>query len=65
MAKKEVKKSWLTKELCDKIIATINYIPVPVMALGGIWGFDISVYCAAGCAMLASIVEFVKLFVKE
>lgn len=63
MAKKaEVK---MTKtEIIDKAIKTVNYLTAPVAAVGAIWGADISVYCAAGFGALASVLEFVKLFVK-
>lgn len=58
-------KGKFNKDTMDKIIKTINYIPVPVLALGTIWGFDISVYVTAFCAILSSICEFAKLFIKE
>lgn len=63
-AKTEVK-SWLNKDTMEKIIKTINYIPVPVAALGLIWGFDVSLYVTAFCGILVSICEFVKLFLKD
>jgi hypothetical protein len=54
----------MTKELCDKIIKTCEYLVVPVAGVAAIWGVDISVYSAAGFGALASIMAFVKLFVK-
>jgi hypothetical protein len=63
MAKKEVKMS--KTEIIDKVIKTVNYLTAPVAAVAAIWGADISVYCAAGFGALASVLEFVKLFVKD
>lgn len=62
MAKKEVKQS--KQEIFDKLIKTCNYLIAPVAGVAAIWGYDISVYCAAGFGALASILSFVKLFVK-
>jgi hypothetical protein len=59
------KKTKLTKkEIIDKTIETVNYLVVPVAAVAAIWGVDISVYCAAAGGATASVLEFVKLFVK-
>ena len=59
------KKTKLTKkEIIDKIIETVNYLVVPVAAVAAIWGVDVSVYCAAAGGAIASVLEFVKLFVK-
>ena len=55
----------MSKETMDKVIETVNYLAVPTAAIGGIWGFDISVYVVAGCGAVASILEFVKLFLKK
>ena len=63
MAKKEVKLT--KKEIIDKAIATCDYLIVPVAGLCMIWGVDVSVYCAAGFGAIASILSFVKLFVKD
>ena len=59
------RKKKMSKETMDKIIETVNYLAVPTAAIGGIWGFDISVYVVAGCGAVASILEFVKLFLKK
>lgn len=53
------------KEIIEKAIETCNYLVVPVAGVGAIWNVDISVYCAAGFGALASVLAFVKLFVKE
>ena len=55
----------MKKETMDKIIATCIYLDVPVATVAGIWGYDISVYCAAGFGALASVLSFVKLFLKK
>lgn len=55
----------MTKELCDKLIKTCDYLIIPVGVIGGIWGFDITVYCAAGFGAIASVLSFVKLFLKD
>ena len=55
----------MTENTFQKIIDTVNYITIPCGVIGGIWGFDISVYAAAGCAMISSILTFVKLFLKK
>ena len=52
-------------EIIDKVIKTVNYLTAPVAAVAAIWGADISVYCAAGFGALASVLEFVKLFIKD
>lgn len=53
------------KEIIDKVIETVNYLVVPVAAVAAIWGADISVYCAAAGGAIASVLKFVKLFVKD
>lgn len=60
--KKEVKLT--SAEIIDKCIETCNYLVVPVSTIAAIWGYDISVYCAAGFGALASVLSFVKLFCK-
>lgn len=55
----------MNKATMDKIIETVNYLAVPVAVVAGIWGLDISVYTAAGCGAIASVLEFVKLFLKK
>lgn len=58
-------KTKMTKtEIFDRLIKTCDYLIAPVAGVGAIWGADISIYCAAGFGMLASILSFVKLFVK-
>ena len=65
MANKNTKQASLTKDTIDKLIATCDYLIIPVAGLAAIWGYDISVYCAAGFGALASALSFVKLFVKD
>lgn len=55
----------MTKDIMNKIIETVNYLTIPVAAIGGIWGVDISVYATAACGAVASVLEFVKLFIKK
>lgn len=55
----------MKKDTLDKLIATCDYLILPVAGVAAIWWADISVYCAAGFGALASILSFVKLFVKE
>lgn len=62
----------MNKDVCEKIVATVNYLAVPVaVAAGGvaaIWGypaFDISVYTVAFAGVVNSVWEFVKLFMKK
>lgn len=55
----------VTQTTMDKIIATCIYLDAPVAGVAAIWGYDISVYCAAGFGALASVLSFVKLFVKK
>lgn len=64
MVKKEVKKMTKT-QIIDRCIESCNFLVVPVAGLAAIWGADISVYCAAGFGALASVLSFVKLFVKD
>ena len=65
MANKNTKQASLTKDTIDKLIATCDYLIIPVAGVAAIWGYDISVYCAAGFGALASVLSFVKLFVKD
>ena len=64
MAKKVEQKKMTTSEILDKCIETVNYLAVPVATVAGIWGYDISIYVAAGCGAIASVLSFVKLFCK-
>ena len=63
MAKKETKLT--KKEIIDKIIKTVEYLIAPVTAVLAIWDVDCGVYVAAGAGMIVSILNFVKLFVKD
>ena len=65
MAKKEEVKVNTKVEVCDKIIETVNYLVIPVAGVAAIWGADISVYVAAGAAMINAILEFAKLFLNK
>lgn len=67
MAKKESKTYVIAEkaDIFDKLIKTCNYLAAPGAAVAAIWGADISVYCAAGFGALASVLEFVKLFIKD
>ncbi len=60
MAKTKMSKS----QIMDNLIKTCDYLIIPVATVGSIWGVDISIYCAAGFGALASVLSFVKLFVK-
>lgn len=51
-------------QIMDNLIKTCDYLIIPVATVGSIWGVDISIYCAAGFGALASVLSFVKLFVK-
>lgn len=55
----------MTKDICDKIIKTCEYLIIPVAGVGAIWGADISVYSAAFFGAVASIFNFVKLLLKK
>lgn len=55
----------MTKDTFDKLIATCDYLILPAIGVGMIWGIDISVYCSAGLGALASVLSFVKLFIKD
>lgn len=55
----------MAQDTFQKIIDTVNYITIPCGVIGGIWGFDVFAYTAAGCAMISSILTFVKLFLKK
>ena len=64
MAKKQTQTKMTKTEILDKCIETVNYLAVPVATVAAIWGYDISIYVAAGCGALASVLSFVKLFCK-
>jgi hypothetical protein len=49
----------------QKIIDTLNILVIPVAAVAGVWGFDISVYVAGGVAAVNGVLEYMKLFCKE
>lgn len=55
----------MKKETMDKIIETVNYLVIPTAVIGGIWGFDYTVYATAICGAIASILEVIKLFLKK
>lgn len=55
----------MKKETLQKIIDTLNILVIPVSAVFGVWGFDISVYIAGGVAAINGILEYLKLFTKE
>ena len=61
MAKKKMTKT----EIIDKSIQTIEYLIAPVTAVLAIWNIDSGIYIAAGAGVLVSILNFVKLFVKD
>lgn len=54
----------MSKEICEKIIKTCEYLVVPVAGVAAIWGVDISVFSAAGFGALAGVFSFIKLFAK-
>lgn len=64
-------KSGITKDVCDKIIATCEYIMAPLAALivgvAAIWGFsiDAAVWTTAIFGLVASVFRLVKLFLKD
>lgn len=60
MAKKSSK-----VEIIDKSIQTIEYLIAPVTAVLAIWNIDAGIYIAAGAGVLVSVLNFVKLFVKD
>ena len=55
----------MTKATLQKIIDTLNILVIPVSAIAGVWGFDISVYVAGGVAAANGILEYMKLFCKK
>ncbi|MBO4726304.1 MAG: hypothetical protein J5598_01730 [Clostridia bacterium] len=57
MAKTKMSK----QQILDNLIKTCDYLIVPVAGVAAIWGYDISIYCAAGFGALASVLSFVKL----
>ncbi len=50
--------------MIDKLIATVEYLTLPVTGVASIWGIDAGVYVSAGAGALVSVLSFVKLFVK-
>ena len=61
MAKKKMSKS----QIIDNSIKTVEYLIAPVTAVLAIWDIDCGVYVAAGAGMIVSILNLVKLFVKD
>ncbi|MBR2028226.1 MAG: hypothetical protein IKA10_04455 [Oscillospiraceae bacterium] len=55
----------MKKETLQKIIDTLNILVIPVSAVCGTWGFDISVYVAGAVAAINGVLEYLKLFTKE
>lgn len=55
----------MKKDTLQKIIDTLNILVIPVAAVAGVWGFDISVYVAGGVAAVNGVLEYMKLFCKE
>lgn len=55
----------MTKSTMQKIIDTCDYLVIPVAGVAAIWGYDIMIYSAAGFGALASVLSFVKLFLKD
>ena len=65
MAKKKIEETKMTNiEIIDKCIETCNYLVVPVAGVAAIWGADWTLYSAAFFGAVASVLSFVKLFVK-
>lgn len=64
-------KSGFNKDVCDKIIATCEYLMAPVAVItagvAAIWGYsiDITAYSVAFFGMISSVFSFVKLFLKD
>ena len=63
LKKKEL--ALMEKATLQKIIDTLNILVIPVAAVAGVWGFDISVYVAGGVAAVNGVLEYMKLFCKE
>ena len=55
----------MRKETLQKIIDSLNILVIPVAAVAGVWGFDISVYVTGGVAAVNGVLEYMKLFCKE
>lgn len=55
----------MKKNTVDLIIKSVNYITAPIVGIASIWGVDISVYVAAGCGAVASVLSFIKLFCRD
>lgn len=62
MAKKE---KMTKQDVLDRCIKTIEYLIAPITAVLAIWDVDAGVYVAAGAGMIVSILNFVKLFIKD
>lgn len=65
MAKEQKSQKLTNREIIDRIIATCEYLVVPVAGVAAIWGFDWTLYSAAFFGAIISILTFVKLFIKE
>lgn len=64
MAKKENKLT--TGQIIDKCIETCNYLVLPAAGVMAIWfDFDTVLYSTAFFGMIASILSFVRLFIKD
>ena len=66
MAKKAEQKTTMSKtEILDKLIQIYIYLILPVSGVAMICGAKISMCCAAILGILASVLSFVKLFIKK
>lgn len=52
-------------ELIKKIKESIEIIAAPAIALGMVWGFDVSVYVAAGAGALATLLEYAMIIIQK
>lgn len=56
----------VTQTTIDKMIETCNYLVIPVAGVCAIWtDIDTMIYSTAFFGMIASILSFVKLFIKK
>lgn len=55
----------MTKATLQKIIDSLNLLVIPVAAVAGVWGFDISVYVAGAVAAVNGVLEYLKIFCKK
>lgn len=63
MAKKEAKS---TKEVIDIILELVNIWTVPVIAtIALLWGFDPTVYVLAIVGAINSVLDCIKVFLKD